>query len=145
MKRRLRSSTVAAATLATLGLLVVPSSSASADTCTLSVAAVVNGVSYSYTDIHPDTVITLFGSFCSDPTGVLISQGDTLYLIYGGPWWYGSSSQINATLSAASIYQYAPYPEVSPPEPQPGTAYVNVKDLDNGLIADYWYPINILP
>ena len=60
---------------------------------------VVNGVTYSASDIHPGTTVAIFGEWFLPPGTVVVTQGSTQYTIgAGSTWWYDSGGQINATL-----------------------------------------------
>jgi len=60
---------------------------------------VVNGVTYSASDIYPGTTVAIFGEWFLPPDTVVVNQGSAQYTISAGsPWWYDSGGQINATL-----------------------------------------------
>lgn len=59
---------------------------------------VVNGTDYS-TNIHPGTVVAIFGTNFRQPDKVIVRQSQRLWEIqFGSPWWYDSPQQINASL-----------------------------------------------
>jgi hypothetical protein len=63
---------------------------------------VVNGTDYSADDIHPGTVVAIFGEWFLPPDTVVVTQGSSQYFISAGsPWWYDSGGQINATLPSS--------------------------------------------
>lgn len=60
---------------------------------------VVNGVDYRADDIHPGTVVAIFGEWFLPADTVIVDQGSSEWTIgAGSAWWYDSGGQINATL-----------------------------------------------
>ena len=77
----------------------VPASQAAFSTPVINTGGVVNGVDYSADDIHPGTVVAIFGEWFLPADTVTVTQGSAQYTIgAGSPWWYDSGGQINATL-----------------------------------------------
>jgi hypothetical protein len=90
---------------------------------------VVNGTTYSATDIYPGTTVAIFGEWFLPPDTVVVTQGPAQYTISAGtPWWYDSGGQINATL---------------PSTLQPGAATVTV--VTSAAQDSNAAPININP
>lgn len=83
---------------------------------------IVNGVNYSANDIHPTTVVAIFGDYFEPTDTVLVTQnGFTQSISYGTEWFYDSFQQINASLASISLV--------------PGTASVRVR-AGNGRISN---------
>ena len=68
----------------------------------LNTNGVVNGSDFSPNDIHPGTVVAIFGINFNSPDIVIVTQGSNQYIIQSGSaWWFDSPAQINATLPTA--------------------------------------------
>lgn len=66
---------------------------------TINQGGVVNGVDYQANDIHPGTVVAIFGQWFLPADTVIVNQGSNQWTIgAGSSWWYDSGGQINATL-----------------------------------------------
>jgi hypothetical protein len=69
---------------------------------TINNGGVVNGTTYSASDIYPGTTVAIFGEWFLPPDTVVVTQGSAQYTIgAGSTWWYDSGGQINATLPSS--------------------------------------------
>lgn len=91
---------------------------------------VVNGVNYLESDIHPSTVVAIFGDYFYPQDTVLVTQNGATYALSAGTdWWYDSYQQINANLAYLPLV--------------PGSATIKVQAA-NGRVSNA-RPVTIRP